>query len=308
MPTVHWYYRGMPYARFSPDKISIFSRFKRWQKLTFHHADAWITTLAIAITALYLHGRLTLGNLPLAMAITAGYWAAFALNDYFDVDIDRHDPRKREKNVFVKAPDRAKILGGVLLTALVIIGPIFLRYGWPALGVGIISAGVMWAYSAPPLRLKIRPFFDLLAHALFVQTFPYVIVVFLLKEPWLPIDGVLIGLGLLASTTAQLEQQIRDAAHDALIGQTTTLAMGPHRALVLLKLLTAFMIAYGIYFVLIGVIPSAIAPVGFISIPAVIPRFWRQVNQPRPEKLIKLLLIAGGLYIVALTLFQLSVT
>lgn len=294
----------MLHTKFSLAKNSRFS----WLSVVTHHADAWITTFAISVTALFVHGRLNPDNLLLSAAIAVGYWAAFALNDYYDIDVDRLDPQKTVNNFFIHLSDPLKSLRIILLLSAVFVVPVFWRYGWPALGVATVSAVVMWAYSAPPLRLKLRPIFDLAVHALFVQTFPYITTLILVKASWLPLDGVLLTLGLLTSSAAQLEQQIRDADQDARIGQTTTLLIGPSRALVLLKSITGFTIAYGLFFVAIGIIPPAVAPIGIIAIPAIIPRFWRTVNQPRPEKLIRFLLFIGVVYVVTLILFQLSVS
>jgi 4-hydroxybenzoate polyprenyltransferase len=48
----------------------------------------------------------------------------------------------------------------------------FGQFGWIGWLLWVVSCFIAWAYSAPPLRLKMRPGFDLLTHAMFVQTFP----------------------------------------------------------------------------------------------------------------------------------------
>ena len=43
-----------------------------------------------------------------------------------------------------------------------------------------LSLLVMWTYSGRPFRLKSRPGLDLLTHALFVESYPYMVTLLLL--------------------------------------------------------------------------------------------------------------------------------
>ncbi len=268
--------------------------------LFFNHADAWFCTLAIAVGALILHQAMSGRTLLLAAGIAAGYWLAFALNDYYDAPYDALVPEKARRNYFVLRPIGRPAAIALFWGAALVISPIFIPYGPRGWFICSVAVAVMWAYSAPPLRLKVRPGIDLLAHAFFVQTFPYAAILFLIEAHWEPFDTGLIVLGLLASATAQLEQQIRDAEIDGRFEQTLTTRIGVERALRLLKLGTAFMICFGLAQVAVGSIPLAVAFLGLLTIPAVIPRFWRRANQPRPERLIRTLLVIGFLYLIGL--------
>lgn len=271
-----------------------------------NHMDAWITTFGISVGVLVIHRAFSLSALLLLFSLTAGYWLAFAINDYFDADIDQKDSKKRVRNFFSQnrlTPLQAMI--GFALAAL-IIAPGFLQFGWRGFWVALLSVVVMWAYSAPPFRIKTRPGLDLLIHACFVETFPYAMILFLLALPAGRLDYVLIGLGLFASTTAQLEQQIRDVELDRLEkGRTFTLWVGESNALILLKALTALMIVYGFYFFFEGTIPLIVLPIGLFALPAVLLRFVRRPNEPRPERLIRTLIIGVLIYTFGLATYYL---
>ncbi len=272
-----------------------------WHLLLQNHADAWIVTFVIASGVLLLHEAFNFSALMLIFSLTGGYWLAFALNDYYDRDVDRLDPRKRENNFFSRTALSAKSAGWGFFAASLIIAPGLLQFGWSGFFASAVCLFVMWAYSAPPLRLKSRPGLDLPIHAFFVETFPYVLVMYLLNLAWARLDYVILGLGIMASLTAQLEQQIRDVEIDAAHGESTfTLWLGVGKALVLLKVVSVVMVVYGLYFMMTGVIPLWIAPIGLCAVPAVLSRLVRAPGQPRPEWLIRPVVYFGIVYIVFL--------
>lgn len=277
-----------------------------WHLLLQNHADAWIVTFAITSGVLILHDFFSWSAVLLVFSITAGYWLAFALNDYFDADVDRLDVIKKERNFFTQHRTSAvSALIGFGIAA-VIIAPGMLQFGWRGFFVSAVCVVVMWAYSAPPIRLKSRPGIDLPVHALFVETCPYLLVMFLLGLVWKPLDFVILGLGVMASLTAQLEQQIRDVDVDHQSGEMTfTLWVGVGRALFLLKLISVVMVAYGLYFMAAGVIPLWIAPIGLFAVPAVLSRLWRQPGEPRPEYLIRPVVYLVFAYVLALIFWRL---
>ncbi|MFK7805357.1 MAG: UbiA family prenyltransferase [Anaerolineae bacterium] len=277
-----------------------------WHLLLHNHADAWIVTFVIASGVLLLHGAFSWPAVLLLFSITVGYWLAFALNDYFDRHVDALDAHKRHRNYFVvnRIPAFAAISGFSVSTLL--IAPGILQFGYRGFLALLLCFGVMWAYSAPPIRLKSRPGIDLPIHALFVETFPYVLVMFLLKLDWTPLDFVILGLGVMASLTAQLEQQIRDVDIDFASGEKTfTILIGAENALLLLKLLSVTMVVYGISFMIIGTIPLWISPIGLLAVPAVLSRLYRRPGQPRPEHLIRPVVYLVLLYALGLILWRL---
>lgn len=273
-------------------------RFLLMGRLIWNHLDAWGVTLVIGLLVLVLHGALTLPNVALVVALGAGYWLAFALNDYFDAPFDAQDVRKARRNFFV---GRVGINGRFHYFAALVammIAVVFATFGW--LGMGIFGLGIfmMWAYSAPPLRLKNRPVLDLLTHTLFVETFPYTVTLILSRAAWTVLDGVILLILALASLTAQLEQQLRDFAVDAETGGTFATWAGQRRTNVVLLFSTSGLVLTAAGGVISGTIPAWLAPFGLIALPAMIHRFLRQRERPRSERLVRVLVVLGVVYMV----------
>lgn len=277
-----------------------------WYLLLHNHADAWIATFVIASGALLLHSAFSWSAIFLVLSITGGYWLAFALNDYFDQDVDVLDANKKHRNYFVVQRPSGFTVAIGFLTASLFIVPGILQFGSRGFLAAFLSFFIMWAYSAPPIRLKSRPGIDLPIHAMFVETFPYVLVMFLLKLEWNSLDFVILGLSVMASLTAQLEQQIRDVEIDAASGEKTfTIWVGAGNALLLLKILSVAMVIYGVYFMFLGIIPLWISPIGLFAVPAVLSRLYRQPGQPRPEHLIRPVVYLVLLYSLGLIIWRL---
>jgi chlorophyll synthase len=258
--------------------------------------DAWQVAMIIATLPLLIHGAIRWQTAVLALAIAVGYWFAFALNDYFDAPFDALDRHKAARNFFVHVPVPAWVMALFSTVLLVTVAAVYAQFGllgWLFWG---ISCFVAWAYSAPPLRLKMRPGLDLIIHALFVQTFPYVICMILIQASWTLLDWVLLAILALASLTAQLEQQVRDFVVDLEAGGTFTTWMGRKRVVRGLRGVTAVCLLIALISVLSGTIPWFLLPFGLIGLPALLHRFWRQPEAPRSERLVLLSTTAGFLY------------
>ena len=265
-------------------------------KLISNHMDAWQVALVIASLPLLIHGAILWETAVLVLAIGVGYWFAFALNDYFDAPYDALDQQKAARNFFVHVPvpDWVVVLFSILLLVGVLIAYAqFGLLGWLFWGV---SCFVAWAYSAPPLRLKMRPGLDIIIHALFVQTFPYLICMILVQASWGLLDWVLLVILSLASLTAQLEQQVRDFVVDLQAGGTFTTRLGRQQVVRGLRWATAVCLLIAFISVLNGTIPWFLLPFGLIGLPALLHRFWRQPETPRSERLVLLSTTAGFLY------------
>jgi chlorophyll synthase len=265
-------------------------------KLIGNHMDAWQVALIIASLPLLIHGAIGWKTAVLVLAIGAGYWFAFALNDYFDAPFDALDRRKATRNFFVQMPVQGWVIVLFSITLLVLVAAAYALFGlmgWLFWGT---SCFVAWAYSAPPLRLKMRPGLDLVVHALFVQTFPYVVCMALIQANWALLDWVLLAILSLASLTAQLEQQARDFVVDLQAGGTFTTWLGRDRVLRGLRWATAVCLFIASISVLNGTIPWFLLPFGLIGLPALLHRFWRKPEAPRSERLVLLSPTAGFLF------------
>ena len=255
-------------------------------RLLFNHMDAWGTTLIVATLALLLHNATNLQMLLLLLALTAGYWFAFAVNDYFDASADAADARKARRNVFVShAPGRREMLL-LTLPTFIFLFLAFAQFGRRGIVTLVLSLFIMWGYSAPPLRFKSRPGLDLLVHAFFVETFPYFVCLILIDAAWTRLDDVLLAILFLSSLAAQLEQQVRDYAVDAQTGRTFVTVLGRDRAVHLVRGITLALILLAAANILNGVIPPFVVVFGFIGLPALLHRFIRRRERPRSEKLV----------------------
>mgnify|MGYP001054253551 CR=1 FL=1 len=260
--------------------------------------DAWVSTMLIALVALIIHDNVSWRTLLLVVTLGVGYWVAFAINDYFDAPADALDPRKREQNFFAKN----RVTQRQLITAVFLIcAPhllVFAQFGWRSIVVIAICLVVMWGYSAPPLRFKDRPGIDLIIHSLFVETFPYAVALYLPAAQPTLLDGVILAIVFLTSTTAQLEQQIRDYEIDlASDTRNFTTRFGREITARWLKRLTLLVSIIATITVLTQIIPLWLAPIVILALPAMAHRFGRDPYAPRSEKLINTLIILGLLYL-----------
>lgn len=274
---------------------------RRLPNLFTAHIDAWGTTFLIGMTCLLLHGA---SAWLLVIAVTVGYWLGFAVNDYYDAPVDRLDPRKAARGFFTAvtiSPTSARLIFAGIAALLL---PVFTGYGLRGLIVFGVALIVLWAYSAPPLRLKSAPGFDLITHALFVQTFPYLIPMFLLRLAWTPLDLMLIAACALASSAAQLEQQARDYEIDRLVEQNFTTWIGRERALRLMRLLTLALIALLVVGFVSGVIPAFLMPFALACLPLALHRFARRADQPRSEWLFRVTIVVALGYGALILLFR----
>jgi len=270
--------------------------------LFLNHIDACGVTAIIVGLCLVLHRALRLDTLPLVVLMAFTCWFAFAVNDYCDASADADDPFKRERNFFVKTtvPRGTAWAGAALCSTLMLAG--FAPYGMRGLLEWAVAVMAIFAYSAPPLRLKNRPLLDLAMHGFFVETAPYYATLYLLNVAWTPLDRVMLAIFFLGSLAAQIEQQTRDFDADE---RTSARWVGRAPAVLLLRILTFLFIVTVSGAFLVGVLPLWFVPFGVIGLPVVIHRFTRKENEPRSQRLIFAVLIlelvyAGGVFGVAL--------
>ncbi len=263
--------------------------------LIFNHADAWIVTLVVSAVSLALRGRLDGAALGIPIMLALGAWLAFAINDRCDAQVDASDPRKAHRSVF--AGPRRGLMTAILVIAGALVIAVFGVYGPRAWVIAAIALAASWAYSAPPLRLKARPGWDLFTHAALVESLPYVAAIWLVDSPLTAFDALAWSALALASLSAQLEQQIRDAAFDARFERTFTTVYGVVTSTRLLRIASVALIGIGVTSVLTGVTPPLLWPALLLATPMIAHRLTRPAGQPRSEALIRLLLAAGLVYV-----------
>lgn len=272
-------------------------------RLLLSHLDAWQVALAIASLALFLHDAFSRRTAVLLLAVTVGYWLAFTINDYFDAPYDARDPRKAGRNFFTQYRlPRAVAAPALLLVAAGMIYA-FGQFGARGLFLLALCTFVMIGYSAPPFRFKDRPGLDLLVHAVFVETLPYLMVLILIDATWTTIDLAILTITFLASLTAQLEQQLRDYRVDTDTARTFTTLVGYGPARGLLQALTILLLLFGAAHIVAGTFPPVLIPIGLIAAPAMFHRLIRKPTAQRSERLVILSTTIGFLYVLGLFVY-----
>ena len=266
-------------------------------KLFVNHVDAWGVTSIIGCLALFLHDAITLKAIVLVLVLATGYWLGFAVNDYYDAPFDAQDARKAARNFFASYHLPGWMIGITVALVFGLFLGIFI-FGFGVKGIAVFAASglVVWGYSAPPLRLKSRPVVDLLTHMLFVQTFPYWLCMFLLELRWMPFDTVLIAVFMLASLSAQLEQQARDYEVDKQTDGNFTTRFGLRTTATLLKLTTALLLLVVAASLSMDMFPHFMIPFGLIALPIMLHRLLRDIHTPRSETLVRLSVLAALAY------------
>lgn len=140
--------------------MSIFAKTR--SILAASYPELWAYTgfvfIAGALVAVKGGGRIPLSFIPYAAWFFVGAnLFGMLLNDYFDRELDAHNPRKTKTPLAPR--DYALGIGAALLsyTVLTILFPNVQAAVWVAVAVAANAA-----YSIPPLRLKERPPFDIL--------------------------------------------------------------------------------------------------------------------------------------------------
>ena len=229
--------------------------------------DAWGVTFMICVMAFYLHDAISLQTFFLSLAMAGMYWLGYAVNDYFDAPFDSHDETKVHHNVFVNHPVSPRVAKAGFLTIGLLFLLSFTQFGLRGGVIFGVSLFVMWAYSAPPFRLKSRPGLDLITHALFVQTFSYLSCLILIKAEWTQLDFALLGVNFLASLSGQLAQQLRDFEVDSSTDTNFATTVGIGWTVACLRIVTVALTILVAGAFINGTIPMYMAPFAVVFIP-----------------------------------------
>lgn len=256
----------------------------------------WEIALIWAALALLVHNEVNMQTTILLIAIAVAYALAFVINDYYDAPFDAEDEFKAQRNFFVhnEIPKGKTLLILIGISSFLFLA--FAQFGIKGLLILAMCFFVMWAYSAEPLRFKSRPGFDLLIHASFIHTFPYLICLFLVGTAWTRLDYVMLSLALFGSLTAQLEQQVRDFEVDSKTDTNFTTRFGLETTTIFLKVATSALVLIPLVYVINGTVPLSLLPLAFIAFPSIAHRFIRGREAPRSENLAAVSLKAGVLY------------
>ena len=190
----------------------------------------------------------------------------FSINNYFDVDSDRKNPRLAEKNA-IASEKISKKLAIICMCLFVLISSILsFLYQFQVFLASSIMLFWMWIYSAPPFRLKGRPIIDVIWH--FFAFFGIVLWGSIIAGPLQLINWITaISLGAF-SCIGQVWNHIVDYAFDKESGTSTfAVKLGLDKAnitikglivahiILLVPLVTLYTLSYFIaLFVLVSII------------------------------------------------------
>ncbi|MEJ2087429.1 MAG: UbiA family prenyltransferase [Gammaproteobacteria bacterium] len=237
-----------------------------------HRADAWGVAIVLGVVAMLLHSAFGAPGCALTATLSFAYLFGYLVNDYFDAPEDARDVQGEHRNLFVLHPVSqtfARVAFG-LSAAVVLAG--FLTFGRAGLMWFGMSIAVIWSYSAPPVRLKSRPGLDLVTHAVFVQTYPYLLFLVLLELDITALDYFILAVCFLSSLSGQLAQQIRDYQVDLLTGATFTTRWGLRPARYLLSAITLALGAVVLAGFLFGLMPLTLLPFVVLFVPVFLMR------------------------------------
>jgi len=270
--------------------------------LLINHVDAWGVALNAALIAALLHPPTSWDALGTALIITFGYVLGFAVNDYHDIAVDREDPKKAARNPFVLRPISRRWAMALFILSIGLICLGLLPHAGRGLVIFVLGVWALWAYSSPPLRLKARPGFDLLMHVLFVETFPYGVMLILRGYAVTWTDILLLTLFGLGSLASQLEQQARDFAFDSLHERNFTVAVGLRLNHALMRAVAGIAVAVALTGAITGGLPPMIVPYGLMLLPLMLHRVIRRKTQGRTPAMSYVTLAGVTAYTILLSI------
>lgn len=186
--------------------------------------------------------NLVVNFLKLTVTLSLYLAFAFSINNCFDVEADALRAKKLLKNPVAAGLISFKA-GLVFSVCLALLGA-FITVAWfhsSPFTVSLYLSKLLLAgfYSVPPLRLKSRPFFDLLSHGFFFGALPYLYGVSIsgdLTAQFLYVASSIFTYSLIL----ELRNHVEDYAEDLFSGvETTAVHLGYTRSQNLLKTLLA---------------------------------------------------------------------
>jgi len=159
----------------------------------------------------------------------------FAINNYYDVESDKKNPKKRHFNAM--ASGRISRQTGVFMNIVFVVVPLFVSFLFKleVFFFCVLLLFWMWIYSSPPLRLKGRPGVDIIWHFIaffLLLMWGAVIAGSITLINWL----VAISIGVF-SCMAQIMNHMGDYEFDKESGtKTYVVSKGLKKAEVLLKI------------------------------------------------------------------------
>lgn len=199
----------------------------------------------ILIAALDTQVFIPLQKLSLAALGFLGiYFSAFLINELVDsFDTDKFNP-EREKGITKHGVSRRLTLAAFIACAVA--GLLFLT--WSGLAwVGLAGFLVLFIYSAPPLRLKSRPFIELAAVTVGCALLPYIAYYLLVDVPFTWKEALILLFFATGFPAIQLVNEGADFLADKQAKITTTVIfLGEKKNLILIQILSFACVTTGL--------------------------------------------------------------
>ena len=163
----------------------------------------------------------------------------FSINDCFDTKEDRLDKDKKNPIALKKISLRNGLIFSILLAVLGL--ALSTVFGMKVFLFCLVSILIGFFYSSPPLRMKSRPWFDLVSHGLFAGALLFLIPVLIFSKE-LTKFHYLIALSIFYfSVILELRNHIEDYEIDKEAGLNTTVVfLGREKSEKLLRYLAVF--------------------------------------------------------------------
>ncbi len=163
----------------------------------------------------------------------------FSINDCFDTKEDRLDKDKKNPIALKKISLRNGLIFSILLAVLGL--ALSTVFGMKIFLFCLMSILIGFFYSSPPLRMKSRPWFDLISHGLFAGALLFLIPVLIFSKE-LTKFHYLIALSIFYfSVILELRNHIEDYKNDKEAGLNTTVVfLGREKSEKLLRFLAVF--------------------------------------------------------------------
>jgi 4-hydroxybenzoate polyprenyltransferase len=163
----------------------------------------------------------------------------FSINDCFDTKEDRLDKDKKNPIALKKISLRNGLIFSILLAVLGL--ALSTVFGMKVFLFCLMSILIGFFYSSPPLRMKSRPWFDLISHGLFAGALLFLIPVLIFSKE-LTKFHCLIALSIFYfSVILELRNHIEDYEIDKEAGLNTTVVfLGREKSEKLLRYLAVF--------------------------------------------------------------------
>lgn len=185
----------------------------------------------------------------------------YGVNDYWDEDTDRLNPKKDEKEYRIRQADRYRLKMALLAVVLLSAGLLLFQDNTERVVFGSFVL-LAYFYSAGPLRLKSRPVLDSSSNVLYLMPG---IFGFYLAAGDLPLWPIVLA-GVMHTTAMHLFSAIPDIGPDRAAGlRTTATELGRERAL--LACLAMWSVLAAIAIVLTGFHPLSFLALVYPAVP-----------------------------------------